>query len=236
LDAVVKVDSSLEIELSRGRSIKKMREKLGEVTAGRPKDSPLHDCFNELKQDISDEGLYTQIAHDPGFTTPLMLAPQTLFVTEEIKRGTKNWWESMFRGRLEGNSRMTGVLNGLDSYFKKPPVALTYWKPRQATGVYRVDIPSNLLGNEGAGGDLSEDTFSDDIGIAKAKSVVGMLNCISHEPYVVNPLTEVDAIVRLDRALYKQAYEPIIIEELKRKGFRINPRKRGLRDSVLRGY
>lgn len=235
-DAVLQADSSLEVELSRGRSIKRMREKLGEAIVRTSRGSPLQDYFNELQQDISDEGLYSQMAPDPGFTTPLMLAPQTLFVTEEIKRGTKSWWESMFRDRLEGNSRMTGVLNGLDNYFTKPPIALTYWKPRQATGVYRVDITSNLLGNEGAGGDLSEDTFTDDVGIAKAKSIVGMLNYVSREPYVVNPLTEVDAIVRLDRALYKQAYEPIIIEELRRKGFGINLRKRGLRDLVLRGY
>ena len=236
LDAILRTEGSLEVELSRGRSIKRMREKLGEVIAGAPKDTPLYEYFIELEQDISDEGLYSQIAPDPGFTTPLMLAPQTLFVTGEIKRGTKNWWKSMFRDLLEGSNRMNGVLNGLDNYFMKPPIALTYWRPKQATGVYRVDIPSNLLGHDGASGDLSEDTFRDDIGIEKTKSIVGMLNGISHEPYVVNPLTEVDAIVRLDRALYKQAYEPLIIEELRGKGFRINHRKRGLRDFVLRGY
>jgi len=186
--------------------------------------------------EISDEGLYSEITLDPGFTTPLLLAPQTHFVTEEIERGTKSWWESTFRRRLGRIDKLSSLVSALDDFYAQPPIAVFYWKPRRELGVYRVDVPSNLLRYEGSCGKLPEDLFTDDRGLEVAQSLVTTLNWISHEPYVVNPLTEVDAVVRLDRGLYKQAYEPTITEELKRKGFKVNPRKRNVRDFVLRGY
>jgi len=142
----------------------------------------------------------------------------------------------MFRRRLKQSNKLSFLIDVLDSFYAQPPIAIFYWKPKPESGVYRIDTPSNLLGYEDKCGDLSEDIFSDDRGLEAAQSLVATLNWLSHEPYVVNPLTEVDAVVRLDRKLYKQAYEPMIMEELRKKGFKVNPRKRSMRDFVLRGY
>jgi len=237
LDALLQVDASVAIELAiRGRSVRRIAERLREKVEGLPKDALLRSYLGEFEMEISDEGLYSEIALELGFTTPLLLAPQTHFVTEEIARGTKSWWESTFRRRLEHSDKLSSLIDALDSFYTQPPIAVFYWKPRPELGVYRVDLPSNLLGYEGSCGNLSEDTFTDNRGLEAVQSVVATLNWLSHEPYVVNPLTEVDTVVRLDRRLYKQVYEPVITEELRKKGFRVNPRKRIVRDFILRGY
>lgn len=237
LDALLQIDESIGTELAiRGRSVRRIAEWLREKVESLPKDAPLKNYLEEFEWQISDEGLYSEIALEPGFTRPLLLASQTLFVAGEIGRGTKSWWESMFRRRLKQSNRLSFLIDVLDSFYAQPPIAIFYWKPKPESGVYRIDTPSNLLGYEDKCGDLSEDIFSDDRGLEAAQSLVATLNWLSHEPYVVNPLTEVDAVVRLDRKLYKQAYEPMIMEELRKKGFKVNPRKRSMRDFVLRGY
>jgi hypothetical protein len=67
------------------------------------------------------------------------------------------------------------------------------------------------------------------------KSYVSALNSLSPEPLFVKPLMEVDQIVRLDRKLYSQVYEPLLTTELRRRGIRALERKRRRRDLVLRG-
>jgi len=237
LDALLQVDASIGAELAiKGRSVRRMAERLRERVERLPERGFLRSYLGEFELEISDEGLYSEIASEPGFTTPLLLAPQTHFVTEEIERGTKSWWESTFRRRLERSGRLSSLIAVLDDFYTQPPIAVFYWKARPELGVFRVDVPSSLLEYDGSCGNLAEDIFTDDRGLKATKSLVETLNWLSHEPYVVNPLTEVDAIVRLDRGLYKQAYEPVIIEELRMKGFKVNPRKRSVRDFVLRGY
>jgi len=237
LDALLQADVNIGKELAiRGRRVRRITERLRGKVEGLPRDALLRNYLREFELEISDEGLYSEIALEPGFTTPLLLAPQTHFVTEEIEKGTKSWWESTFRRRLERSGKLSYLVDTLDSFYTLPPIAIFYWKPRPELGVYRVDVPSNLLGYKGSCGNLSDDIFTDDLDLEAVRSLVATLHWLSHEPYVVNPLTEVDAVVRLDRRLYKQAYEPVIIEELKKKGFRVSPRKRAVRDFVLRGY
>jgi len=237
LDALLGVDADVGRELAlRERSVRRIAERLRSRVEGLPKESLLRSYLMEFELGFSDEGLYSEIASEPGFTTPLLLAPQTHFVTEEIERGTRSWWESTFRKRLERSEKLSPLMGALDGFYALPPIAIFYWKPRPELGAYRVDTPSNLLGYRGDCGSLQEDIFTDDRGLEAVQSLVATLNWLSREPYVVNPLTEVDAIVRFDRRLYKQAYEPVIIEELRKKGFKIFPRKRSVRDFVLRGY
>lgn len=237
LDALLRGDASIGKELAiSGRSSKRVAERLKEKVNVITKDALLGSYLGEFELEISDEGLYSEIAPEPGFTTPLLLAPQANFFTEEIERGTKGWWDSTFRRRLGYSEKFPSLIGVLDSFYAQPPIAVLYWKPRPELGVYRVDIPSNLLGYNGRCGDLSVDAFIDERGLEATRRLVGNINWLSHEPYVVNPLMEVDEVVRLDRMLYKQAYEPVIIEELRKKGFRVNLRKRSLRDFVMRGY
>ncbi|MEM2351115.1 MAG: DNA double-strand break repair nuclease NurA [Thermoproteota archaeon] len=232
IDILQSIDPELAAE-ARGRSIRRIREVLSERIRDSTQDL-LKTCLKELEQDLSDEGVYSEIAPGPGFTRPLLLAPQTIFLTGEEK--STGWWDSRFRMRLKQDEELKGVLVTLDEYFSNPPVALTYWRPKMSFRVYRVDVPSSLLGYGGAGGSLSGDLFTDDLGVEKAKAVFDVLNLLHQEPHVVQPLAEVDYIARLSRSLYKDSYEPLIVEELRRRGFKASPRRRSIRDIVLRGY
>jgi hypothetical protein len=238
LDALLQANPSVGEELGRKqRSVRRMADRLREITEQHPKDTVLRSHLEEFSLETSDEALYSEVASEPGFTRPLMLAPQTHFVTEEIDAGTTSWWKSIFRSRLKDRSpKFASLVVALDEYYSQPPIAVSYWKARPELGVHRVDIPSNLLGYEGRCGDLQEDKLATDNESLSAEKLIATLNWLSHEPYVVNPLTEVDAVVRLDRGVYKQAYEPVIIEELTKRGFKLNPRRRSVRDYVLRGY
>lgn len=233
LDTILSLNADLEVETTRGRSIKRIREALSKKTL--PKDSPLQACLKELDQDISDEGVYSELAPSPGFTTPLLLAPQTLFLTGEAKSGS--WWNSGFRSLLQSDAALTRVLEALDEHFSRFPVALTYWRPRGGFEVYRVDMPSGLLGYEGQCGNLSNDVFMvDETCLDAMRKIIRVLNWMRQGPHSIYPLVEVDAVARLDKRLYKNAYEPVIMDELRKRGFKVNPRKRSIRDMVLRGY
>lgn len=237
LDAILMEEPEIGEELrSERRSVKRMAERLREIVVHRPGDTALKGYLEELDLEVSDEALYMDLAVEPGFTVPLLLAPQTHFITEEVARGTRSWWESSFRERLRGSPELQRLASILDEYYSQPPIATSYWRARSGLGVYRVDIPSALLGFEGRCGDLQEDRFLNGDGVSKAGELMAALNWLTREPYAVNPLTEVDMVVRLDRRLYRQVYEPVIVEELARRGFKVTPRKRWIRDLVLRGY
>jgi len=235
LDAMLMERPRVGEELrSEQRSVKRMAERLREIVERSPGDPRLQAYLEEFDLEVSDEILYMDLAVEPGYTVPLILAPQTQFISEEVNRGTRSWWESSFRRVLR--DRLKPLASLLDELYSQPPIAVSYWKTVSERGVYRVDVPSQALGFEGECGGLQEDRFLDDEGAAEAGDLIAALNWLSREPYAVNPLTEVDAIVRLDRSLYRQVYEPVIVEELRRRGFNVKPRKRWIRDLVLRGY
>lgn len=192
-------------------------------------------CLRELEQDFSDECLYSELTLEPGFTTPLLLAPQTIFLTGESK--ANGWRDTSFRKHIEKDEDLSGVLKSLDEYFSSTPIALTYWRPSNMSMVYRLDVPASLLGYSGKCEDLTEDVFLEGRDYLESmKNIVGVLNWMRQGPYAVYPLVEVDSIAKLDRSLYKSVYEPVIVEELKKRGFKVNSRKRRIRDIVLRGY
>jgi len=221
--------------MTRRRSLKKMLKDFTSRSWEGLDESLRASCLRELEQDFSDEGLYSELTSEPGFTTPLLLAPQTIFLSGETS--AKGWRDTKFRKYIENDSDLSGVLKRLDEYFSNTPIALTYWRPQGAAGVYRVDIPANLLGYRGRCEDLNEDVLLEgEAYLERAKNIIGVLNWMTQGPYAVYPLVQVDSIAKLDTSLYKTAYEPVIIEELRKRGFKASPRKRRIRDMVLRGY
>ena len=219
----------------RGRSLKKLLKDFKDKYWDKFEESLRGLFLKELEQDFSDEGIYSELATEPGFTTPLALAPHTIFLTGESK--AKGWYDTNFRKRIERDSDLSGVLKRLDEYFSSTPIALTYWRPPGAAGVYRLDVPASLLGYQRKCGDLTEDVFLEgEEYLSAMRNIVSMLNWMRQGPYAVYPLVQVDSIAKLDRNLYKTAYEPVIVEELRRRGFKAGPRKRSIRDIVLRGY
>ena len=236
LDALLQADPEVGEAMRRGqRSLRLMARRLTEIIEHDGKSS-LRPYLNELGQPISDEALYGELDTGPGYTAPLLLAPQTRFFALEAEKGTNDWWDSSFRRLLERNSALEGLRVALDDLYSLPPVAISYWKPRHGPATFRIDIPSNLLGQESKTGDMKENVLAEDIGSDRTQGLVSKLNWLSQGENIVSPLTEVDAIARLDRRLYHSSYEPLIIKELASKGHTVRLSKRRIRDYVLRGY
>jgi hypothetical protein len=218
------------------RSLRLMARSLTEIVEHEGATSSLRPYLNELTQPISDEALYSELALEAGYTTPLFLAPQTRFFAAETKKGTNDWWDSSFRKLLGGNSVLEGLRSALDELYSLPPVAISYWKPRSGLMTYRIDVPSVLLGQKSRTGDMKENALAEDAASNAMEGLVSKLNWLSQGGNVVAPLTEVDAIARLDRRLYHASYEPLIIKELTNKGHNVRLSKRRIRDYVMRGY
>lgn len=237
LEALIREDER-SLPLVRLRSIGGIRNKLKSLidAADESRKSILGKFLEEFESELSDEELYDIITKEPGFTHPLVLAPQTLYVSEEIKADTKDWWGSVFRARLNQRESLAPLAEALDALYQLPPIAISYWRPHHGLGMYRLDIPSGLLGFSMRWGDMWGDMFLEGLSwLNPFKSYVSALNSLSPEPLFVKPLMEVDQIVRLDRKLYSQVYEPVLTTELRRRGIRALERKRRRRDLVLRG-
>lgn len=218
------------------RSLRLMARRLAEIVEHEGAKSSLRPYLNELTQPISDEALYSELAPEAGYTTPLFLAPQTRFFAAEAEKGTNDWWDSSFRKLLGRNSALEGLRGALDELYSLPPVAISYWKPRSGFMTYRIDVPSTLLGQKSRTGDMKENALAENVAANALRGLVSKLNWLSQGENVVAPLTEVDAIARLDRRLYHSSYEPLIVKELTNKGYNLRLSKRRIRDYVMRGY
>jgi hypothetical protein len=225
-----------EILQREQRSLRLMARTLTEIIEQEGATSSLRPYLNELTQPISDEALYSELAPEAGYTTPLFLAPQTRFFAAEALKGTHDWWDSSFRKLLGGNIALEGLRSALDELYSLPPVAISYWKPRPELMTYRIDVPSVLLGQKSKTGDMKENALAEDVASKTMEGLISKLNWLSQGGNVVAPLTEVDAIARLDRRLYHTSYEPLIIKELTNKGHNVRLSKRRIRDYVMRGY
>ncbi len=218
--------------LSLYRNIKQMRE---EIAKRGPLNSILlKDYVNEMQNDESDESCYDRLMNTSGFTTPLLLAPQTCYVIQEDKENRRHWSESRFR--RSSSRTLVPLFKEIDKTYELPPIALTYWKPKHGLRTYRLDIPSNLLGYNIKCDDLIKDEFVSSKAIASMKDLVAILNWLDNEAYGIRPLVDVDEITRLIRSRYKSAYEPAIQEELKLHGLDFKSRKRNARDDLMRRY
>lgn len=191
--------------------------------------------INELLTLTSDEEVFDCICDEAGFSIPLVLAPNVLFFSEEIKAGNMYWKDTAIRRRLHARKEWRELGKIMDLIYELPPVAISYWRPWHRLGVYRVDIFCNYFDLEERWSELSKDGFLLEEGyVSKAKELVSMLNYLSPEPFVIKPLMDIDELVRIKRAVYERTYEVLIKDKLKKLGYRALPAKRTLRDILLR--
>lgn len=238
LDSLLQTHPEMEEIVRRSqRSLKLMASRLSEIVERDGANSPLRPYLVELKQPVSDEELYSELALEAGYTTPLLLGPQTrfFFYFTSKSQAPTDWWNSPFRKTLEDDPELEGLRTALDELYSQPPIAISYWKNRPGSMTCRIDVPSALLGQGMKAGDLNENKLADEPAASLMSGIVGKLNWLSQSGSVA-PLTEVDAIVRLDRRLYRSSYEPLIIRELSSKGHGARLTKRRIRDYVMRGY
>jgi hypothetical protein len=220
--------------LSRVRSIKNIMRILSSL-----KDQ-LHNYpvyFNEAQRMSmsSDEEIFDEYATNPGFTTPLVLAPQPIYLSEEIKAGTRRWKDSRIRDRLmNAEPPLNEVALTLDRLYELPPVVISYWRPWHRLGVYRVDVAGWAFGLDVKWDSLEGDHFLNDEAMEKFRDVVAVLNGLSPEPFTVKPLLDADDLVRFSANTYKECYEPLIIEALRKAGLKALLTKRDLRELMVR--
>lgn len=229
---IADVDCKFGEAASRERSLKNIARRLREVLSTSPNDA-LQEFLREAELMTSDEEVFEICTSEPGFTKPLLLAPQLIYLSEEVKAGTKNWWESRLRSRLEDSSLLRPVSRILDRIYSMPPVMMFYWRPWHGYGVYRVDVAGWALGVGLRCGDMEGDRLMDDL-VKKCEDIVSVLNSLSPEPFAVKPLSNADELARLRRDVYQESYEPVLIDYLRSSGLRAHPTKRGMRETVLR--
>ena len=220
-------------ELSRVRSVKNILKKLSENR------DQLKNCDAYLKEVgrmlmSSDEEIFDDYTNKSGFTYPLVLAPQPIYLSEEIKAGTRRWADSRIRRRLlAAGNPFSKIAEAFDRICELPPVVMSYWRPWHGIGVYRIDIGGWILGLNSDWGSVEGDYFLEG-SIDKLREVIAVLNSLSPEPFTVKPLLDVDDLVRFRTDIYKECYEPLIIEALRRAGLKAVLTKRDLRELMVR--
>lgn len=215
------------VDIGRERSLRRIARKL----RGFPGNSAAQLVAEELEIPTSDQEEVHSATSTPGFTTPLVLAPHILYMTEEINVGTKSWWRSRLRDRWSGNEELKPIVDLLDELYELKPVYVTYWRPHHGFGVYRVDSVAEF--HEGRWGDMEVDVLSR-AGEEHVEMVVSLLNGLSPAPHTVRPLLDADELVRLRSGVFRDSYEPMIRAALEARGFYPRPRMRILRDLYLR--
>ena len=214
------------IDIGRERSLKRIVKTLKALED----DSIVRLVMEELKVPSSDQEEVEFVTSDPGFTTPLVLAPHTLYLTEEIRAGTESWWDSRLRARWSRFEELKSIVELLDELYGIRPLYVTYWRPHHGLGVYRVDSLATFY--QGNWGDLNIDEISEN-GVTHARSVASALNFLSTPPHTLRPLLDVDELVRLGKGTFMETYEPLIRDALRRKGFSVRLRRRVIRDLYL---
>ena len=230
--SILKDNPELGDEIARVRSIKNIERRLKER---RFRSKSLDILIKEAGRLSSDEEIFDEYASKPGFTAPLVLAPQPVYLSEEIKARTKTWRGSKIRRRLKArNPPFRDVADVMDNLFSLPPVVLSYWRPWHGIGVYRVDVAGWGLGIKNRWDEVEGDYFSAEDVVKKFVNLVAVLNGLSPEPFTVKPLLDVDDLVRFSAKTYKDCYEPLIIEALRKAGFQALLTKRDLRELMVR--
>lgn len=191
--------------------------------------------LSEAGRATSDEEVFDEYTSDPGFSKPLVLAPQPIYFSEEIKAGTKSWRDSRIRRRLLlRGPPFSNIAEFLDRLYVLPPVVLSYWRPWHKIGVYRVDIGGWCLGVKEQWNDVEGDYFLPEDRLDACERIFSILNGLSPEPFTVKPLLDADDLVRFDTKTYRECYEPLLIEALRKAGFKALLTKRDIRELMVR--
>jgi len=218
-------------KLERLRSMANLREEISKSQLEN-RDAYLREV--ERMSISSDEETFDEFASKAGFTVPLVLAPQPLYLSEEVKAGTKGWTDAKIRKRLlEAGPPFSRVAEALDRIYELPPIAMSYWRPYHGVGVYRLDVCGHFLGLNSKWNTTEVNFFLEE-GVEGFKHVVALLNSLSPEPFAVKPLLDVDDLVRFKVKVYRECYEPIIVDALKKAGLKPLLTKRDLREIAVR--
>ncbi|MEM3531198.1 MAG: DNA double-strand break repair nuclease NurA [Nitrososphaerales archaeon] len=229
---ISKENSGLGQILARERSLKRIGRRLSSM---RERADNIECYLNEAERITSDEEVFDEYASYPGFTKPLALAPQPIYLNEEIKAGTKSWHDSRIRGRLlRRSSPFSDVANFLDKLYALPPIILSYWKPWHKIGVYRVDIGGWGLEVNEKWDDIESDYFLPEKKLDACERIFSILNGLSPEPFTIKPLLDADNLVRFSKKTYKDCYEPLLIDALRKAGFKALLTKRDIRELIVR--
>jgi hypothetical protein len=187
---------------------------------------------DDLSDDISDESVFRRSTSSAGFSIPLLVPPQPRFMGASAMEKEWSWKKDRaFRPSVKDPE----LQRLFDELYLLPPVAVSYWRSLNDDGVHRVDLLAGSLGAKVSAGEQNAFKFAEDL-VEPAKSVFAVLNAMSSNSFSIDPLIHADVAVKLDRSLFKAAYEPVILEALKNAGFDIDMRRRALRDMVMRGY
>lgn len=231
---VSREDPEAGADLSRVRSAKNIMRKLPSLRDRLRNYEVYYNIVNRMSMSSDEDTLY-EYTDKPGFTVPMALAPQPIFLSEEIKAGTKRWIDSKIRRRLlEANPPMSEVALTLDEIYELPPIAISYWRPWHGLGVYRVDVCGWALGLDVKSASMEADNILGGEAAERFKGIAALLNGLSPEPFSVKPLLDADDLVRFDVKTYKECYEPLIIEALRKAGFKVLLTKRNLRELMVR--
>ncbi|MEM1587623.1 MAG: DNA double-strand break repair nuclease NurA [Candidatus Bathyarchaeia archaeon] len=229
------VGEEISKQMYPSKIVKKLRKKIEEENNENIR-KLLESYCCEFGLKTSDEEVFSNLNLKPGFTTPLILAPQTLYL-EANYEAKRNWWDSIFREKMNKskNEFLHEIIKLLDEIYSLPPIATICWKPHHGIEIYRVDIAGWSLKVKEKCGDLTENIFiKNDDSINYCKEIVAKLNALSVTPAVLKPLIDVDSIVRIDSSIYRDVYEPVLINELKKTGLKAKLRKRRIREILLR--
>jgi len=251
LDSLTKFDPEIGGRVGNKRYswriVKEIKKILREEELSQEAKETLKKYLKEFKLKTVDVSIFESLNLKPGFTVPVVLPPSILYLGMEVSKGTKYWDESVIKTELETHLEATrdmdeeyqrkaeSIARSLDEIYSLPPLTTIYWKPHHGLGTYRVDISGWSLDIDTPCKELNESYFANSPEIIqRCEEIVSKLNALSPAPRVVKPLMEeVDEIVRLRTKTYREVYEPLIIEELKKRGFNLQLSRRRWREIVL---
>lgn len=229
---VSKENPELGQALARERSLRRIERRLAST---RDQTEKVKCYLSEAGRATSDEEVFDEYASDPGFSKPLVLAPQPIYLSEEIKAETKSWRGSRIRRRLSlRGPPFSDVAGFLDRLYASPPVVLSYWRPWHRMGVYRVDVGGWGLGVNEQWNDVESDYFLSENKMDVCERIFSVFNGLSPEPFTIKPLLDADDLVRFSTKTYRECYEPLLIEALRKAGFKALLTKRDIRELMVR--
>jgi len=175
---------------------------------------------------LCDTALVRESVREEGYTLPLLLAPSIYYGREDAPA-----LYSRIRRTIDP-PQAGQVVSALKSFFDRPGIAVTYWKPTPDARPFRVDISASTLGHNEAWEEMRNNGFVDmgcDLsGLERVLNHLGFWFCNEVEYNI--PLHRADMLARFDRRLYQNKYEPFIISRLRQAGIDVEGRRRTMRE------
>jgi len=220
------IDGRLTDIIAESTSPLSLREKMGRLKEEERK--LLDDLLGGVKP-LSDPELVEASTRDSGFSHPLLLAPSIYY-----RRG--DTLPSLYR-RIRGllpKERAERVVSALEGFFSRPPVAITYWKPRRDGRPFRVDVSGSSLGKTSSMRNVKPNIFvAEDCDLSVLREVLDNLAfCFCNDVEYNIPLHQADLLARFDRQLYTSCYEPFLVNRMEERGIVLRSRIRDLREAI----